>query len=277
MRRLAAVALVVVGLAVPVYAQRAASHSGAQSHASPAFHGGGFHVSGPRGFSGGFGGSAPRGSVHPGFNRQTAPRYSAGRAPFIMARGSHGGNGGRLGDRSGDRDRDHGRGHRRRPYISPYGFGYPYPGYGAFGWIDPYPLDDLGDSDDTDASSSDAASENPGSEGSDQGYGAPPEQPWQPPQSETPWQPPTRGPYRPSGNLSIPAAAPSNEEAVTLIFKDGRPAEQIHNYVLTRTTLFVGDQQRREIPTDQIDLAATAKANRDAGIDFSLPGAGISQ
>jgi hypothetical protein len=60
---------------------------------------------------------------------------------------------------------------------------------------------------------------------------------------------------------------------VTLIFRDGRPAEQIHNYILTRSTLFVGDGQRREIPTDQLDLAATAKANQDAGMDFRLPDA----
>jgi hypothetical protein len=67
--------------------------------------------------------------------------------------------------------------------------------------------------------------------------------------------------------------APTREEAVTLIFKDGRPPEQIHNYLLTRTTLFVGDQGRRAIPTDQLDLVATAKVNQDAGVDFQLPNA----
>jgi hypothetical protein len=61
-------------------------------------------------------------------------------------------------------------------------------------------------------------------------------------------------------------------EAVTLVFKDGRPPEQIHNYILTRTTLFVRDQHARKIPTDQLDLAATAKVNQDAGVDFQLPG-----
>ena len=66
--------------------------------------------------------------------------------------------------------------------------------------------------------------------------------------------------------------APEGEEPVTIVFKDGRQPEQIHNYILTRSTLFVGDKQRREIPTEQLDLAATAKANQDAGIDFRLPG-----
>jgi hypothetical protein len=94
-------------------------------------------------------------------------------------------------------------------------------------------------------------------------YDAPPYDQSQPP-------PP---PYPPAPTVSQLAPPPQNEEAVTLIFKDGRPSEQIHNYVLTRTTLFVDDRQRREIPTDQLDLVATAKINQEAGIDFRLPSA----
>jgi hypothetical protein len=67
------------------------------------------------------------------------------------------------------------------------------------------------------------------------------------------------------------AAAPASQEAVTLVFADGRPSEQIHNYMLTRSTLFVLDQHHRDIPLDELDLAATAKVNHDAGIDFHLP------
>jgi hypothetical protein len=62
-----------------------------------------------------------------------------------------------------------------------------------------------------------------------------------------------------------------SEAAVTLIFKDGRPPEQIHNYILTRDTLYVGDRRSSEIPIDQLDLEATAKVNRDAGVDFRVP------
>ena len=58
---------------------------------------------------------------------------------------------------------------------------------------------------------------------------------------------------------------------MTLIFKDGRPTLQIHNYMLTRTTLYVQDQHLREIPVDQLDLVAMAKVNQDAGVDFQLP------
>jgi hypothetical protein len=57
---------------------------------------------------------------------------------------------------------------------------------------------------------------------------------------------------------------------VTLVYKDGR-TEQIHNYMLTRTTLYVQDQQRREIAIADLDLDATAKVNRDAGGDFQIP------
>jgi hypothetical protein len=41
---------------------------------------------------------------------------------------------------------------------------------------------------------------------------------------------------------------------------------------LTPTILYILDQHRQEIPIDHLDLAATEKVNRDAGVDFSLPG-----
>jgi hypothetical protein len=86
--------------------------------------------------------------------------------------------------------------------------------------------------------------------------------------------PPPRMPYAPPTGQAQPAPVPESAEAVTLVFKDGRPSEQIHNYVLTRTTLYVRDQHHRVIPTDQLDLAATAKANQDLGVGFELPGTG---
>jgi hypothetical protein len=152
---------------------------------------------------------------------------------------------------------DHDRGHHRRPYVSPYGPGGLYrPGYGAFGWINPYPLGypETGGMDDS-ASAQDRTDAG--------GYDT------QPDEQD---QPPYRGPYPPAPILSNSSPAPEGEEPVTIVFKDGRQPEQIHNYILTRSTLFVGDKQRREIPTEQLDLAATAKANQDAGIDFRLPG-----
>jgi hypothetical protein len=65
--------------------------------------------------------------------------------------------------------------------------------------------------------------------------------------------------------------APEDEDAVTLIFKDGRPSLHIHNYAMTRTTLYVQDKRHREIPLADLDLAATVKANREAGVSFDVP------
>ena len=59
---------------------------------------------------------------------------------------------------------------------------------------------------------------------------------------------------------------------MTIIFKDGRPPVSVQNYLLTAGTLYVMDDRRREIPVVELDLAATAKVNREAGIDFRLPG-----
>jgi hypothetical protein len=75
----------------------------------------------------------------------------------------------------------------------------------------------------------------------------------------------------PSNNPPQPAAAQEPVESVTLVFNDGHPTEQIHNYILTSATLYVFDQHRRAIPIGHIDLAATAKVNSDAGVDFTLP------
>jgi len=70
-----------------------------------------------------------------------------------------------------------------------------------------------------------------------------------------------------------PHPDPEPEDAVTLVFKDGRPPEKIHNYALTRTMLYVRDQHKRDIPVADLDLPATEKVNRDAGVDFQLPAA----
>jgi hypothetical protein len=69
---------------------------------------------------------------------------------------------------------------------------------------------------------------------------------------------------------NTPASSPP-EEAVTLIFEDGRPSEQIHNYILTPKMLYVQDDHHRVIPVDQIDLASTETANLKAGVEFRLP------
>jgi hypothetical protein len=92
-----------------------------------------------------------------------------------------------------------------------------------------------------------------------------------------PYAPQYSEPYASPGQPEAPpypqASAPAeSEDAVTLIFKDGRPPEQIHNYALTRTTVYViRDGRRHDIPVSDLDLAATERANHDAGISFQLP------
>ncbi len=230
MSRLAAVALILIGMAIPACAQHAASRSSSGSH--------GFSAS--RGFAGHFSSASRGGFSAAAPNRFAAfPRSTASRQ--FVAQRSRAGNASRRQPYLGDS-------RHRRPYISPYGVGLPY----AVG-IDPYFAgypNDIGYDD-----SSDSPAPAP------DGYGL---EPGEPP-------PPPFSPYQPAYEPPHPSQVTGNEEAVTLVFKDGRPSEQIHNYVLTPTTLFVGDQHRREIPIDQLDLAATTKVNRDAGVDFHLP------
>ncbi len=82
------------------------------------------------------------------------------------------------------------------------------------------------------------------------------------------YPPNARTPY--TGSVEASNSATS-QQAVTLVFNDGRPSEQIHNYLITSTTLTVLDQKYREIPLDQINLAATQQSNRTDGIDFRVP------
>ena len=239
MKRLAVVTLIVVGISLPVCAQRSGSHGGFSGHSSSGFHGGFSGHSSPASH-GGFRASAP--------SRFAGSPRSTGNRSRSLARGyqrTDAGNSRVRPPYTGDR-------RYRRPYTSIYGTGVPY---GVPGWMGSYPYGygDTTDSDDSQATA-DAAPDVSDSQ--------PPLEPYPPPPLE-PWQP--------NSVLPHPSPAPGSEDAVTLIFKDGRPPEQIHNYLLTRTTLYVGDQNRRDIPTSQLDLVATAKVNHDAGIDFRLP------
>lgn len=67
---------------------------------------------------------------------------------------------------------------------------------------------------------------------------------------------------------------PGSATTVILIYKDGRPPEQIQNYLATRSTLTVFDGgRRREIPISELNMPATISANRQTGVDFQLPAA----
>jgi hypothetical protein len=166
----------------------------------------------------------------------------------------------RYANRGGD---DRGRDHFRRPYISGWRTLYPY-GYGPAIWPG-YP--GFLDYDDYDDDSSAGYNDQNGGylnpdynsyDNGDGGYDMPPPQQW-----------PSLGPYAPSSGHETTSMG--TDRGVTLIFKDGRAPEQVHNYVLTQTYIFVGDARGNTISLDKLDIPATEKANQDAGVDFRLP------
>ena len=301
MRSLPAIALVVAVAVLPACAQRGGGQGGFSSgHGGVSAGRGGFsggHVGLPSrgGFSGlggfaGHSGFVPRGSpVFP-------PRQSFRPAPFRPGPGGYSGfpngQGRPYGPGNGFRGRnprnpidrsrypDHGRGlgrdhdRYRRPYNSPYNaysLGYPYYGYMPWlGGYDPYFWDngDNSDSNNGQAASSDSGAQNQEEQGEqypEGDYGPPP------PEAYPAYPPTATPPAQPSVAPPAPTPVSSNETPVTLVFKDGRPPEHIHNYVLTRSTLYVQDKDRRNIPVDQLDLVATGKANQEAGVDFQVP------
>ncbi len=236
MKRRSTVALLTLGLAIPLCAQRGAAHGGGSSaHSAPAFHSGGFSASN----------SAPR--------LTGAPRYTGSlpitsRAPSgVSSYRTPGRPGYGYGNNRGGNGNIRGG---RWNYAWRYRNGVPYL---SAVWVNPGLWGDIGDIGPY-----------------DDAYASAPADPDPSPPQE---QPPAPSPYPtyPTQAAAHPPAEPAPEDAVTLIFRDGR-SEQIHNYIMTRTTLYISDQHRREIPLDQLDLVATEKINRAAGIDFSVPG-----
>ena len=263
-RRLIAVALAFAAPVLPAYAQRggggrgnsggfAAHSSGFASHSAPTSHAG-FSSVGRTSFMG---------------TPQAGSRYTSAR-PYQQTVGRVPGVGAPVRRPGDNRQYFH-----RRPYAPVYGVGVPY----SVGWIGPGYYDDYFDpayyDDSVYAPPAPLADYAPaGSSPADDppayypgGYGPPPVD-----QAEA-----APAAFRPP--YQRPAPEPEPEAAVTLIFKDGRPTEQIHNYMLTRTTLYVQEQNQgqaqrlREVPLDQLDLSAMDKVNRQAGVDFQPPGA----
>jgi len=238
MKRLAAVALLVAGMVGPVWGQRGGARGGGGAGRGVAMSSsrGGFALSSRFSYTGARIGYSP--SVSIGTYTNALPAFRAGSG--VPVRRPVYGTPGRY----------------RTPYMAvPYGYALPY---GAANWLGPDALDssyapaDAGPAYNGTVAQPYTSPDNSGYPG---GYGPPPME-----------QAPPDG-YAPA----YAPQPPADEEAVTLIFKDGRPSEQIHNYILTPKTLFVQDEHHRIIPVDQLDLAATVKANLDAGVVFQLP------
>jgi hypothetical protein len=287
MRRLVTVApivmLTVAWVTSPVFAQRGSAHGGFSGHSASSFHGG-FSSSGPsvHGFSPRAFASQPRYGITapPQYNFRTplsnrfipSPRYPVGRSANISPRFAGISPGSSFAP-SGFA----GAGQHRMPYRPPYrggnnffGGGVPWTvwpnNYGFAGYPDFYLYPPWWDYDDSSDESQSYAQES-----SPQDYGSQsPEQ--QPEYPARPAWPSLSAPQNVPQSPSQTAAEPQPGESVTIVFNNGRPPEKIHNYLLTPATLYVMDQHRSEIPVNQLDLAATEKVNREAGIDFRLPG-----
>jgi hypothetical protein len=267
MRRLTVIALLLAGIALPACAQRGGSYGGSRggfsnhsapaSRASSAFHPG-FRPSAPM-RSSPMRSDPMRSSAvprHPGNIYPGAPRgYTMGSPGNRSARPMY------LGGRNGGYDN-----HRppyRPPYRPAYGIQYGVPP----GWAGYAPWLGLGywdypQADDSGYEDSQAAADQ-----------APPYYNGYDPQSDPQFAGPDYGQQAQPRPYYQPSAPALPQEAVTLVFKDGRPSEQIHNYLLSRDSISIWDQHPREIPLSQLDLEATEKVNRDAGVDFNLPGA----
>jgi hypothetical protein len=178
------------------------------------------------------------------------------------------------------RGRDHDGDHHRRGYWSGYGYGYGYPYYypGPIyaGDLDPWLFgpDDY-DSDNSGYDNSGGYAANGGYAGYGGDVPAPyrdyGQQPYAPEGYDDSQAEPQRSSGRPDYGGQGEMSEPAREDAVTVIFKDGRPSEQIHNYLLTSTTLTVLDARHRQIPLDDVNVEATVAANRAAGVDFRVP------
>ncbi len=86
---------------------------------------------------------------------------------------------------------------------------------------------------------------------------------------------------RSAGSASHPARMPyvgpgpdhpyHQSQPVTVVFSNGQPPALVYNYVLTPSTLYVLDGYRYSVPLAIVDVAATDRVNRMAGVDFHLP------
>lgn len=178
-----------------------------------------------------------------------------------------------------DHGHDHSHGHGQRyPYVFAYNLfsvpnvvGYPF-GFGSL--FDSFGSDDSGtDNQEVQDQSSEPQpgypESYPGDEPSSQ---AAEEHSPEPPPPDAAENIESDTSYRPAYKGELTSQPVRPQPATTLIFVDGRPSEQVHNYIITKTILYNLDgDTRREISLSALDLPATIEANRSAGIDFALP------
>jgi hypothetical protein len=104
--------------------------------------------------------------------------------------------------------------------------------------------------------------------------GPPPEEPYGDEGYPPPRPPYTSEAYAQGSQNPAPATDGLDHPALTLVFNDGRPPEKVNSYVLTGTSVFIAENgHQRVIPVADLNLRATIQQNREAGVDFELPGA----
>lgn len=230
-----------------------------------AFNGGGFRggFSAPRTF-GGFSTPAQR-----GFGPAPRINLAAPHSNFVPQR-SYAGYRPRYGAGGGSGWDHRGGGHRgryRRPYPGNGYGGYPYlyaNSWELLPWDIGYP-DFTGYGDDNEPAESNNGQAQPSDEEQEQ-----------PPETEGYRPEYVPAPYQSPANQSAASAPPRNEPKLTLIFKDGH-TQNIRNYVLTPSEVIVMDDASSgripRISISELNLPATEKAAKQAGLDFSPPSA----
>jgi len=250
-----AAVVVAIMLALPMYAQHGAARGGFSGHGGFAGHAG---FSGHSGFTGHSGFSSARGisrsapfSGHSAFGRPVlgrpvAPGLAGPRVPFRgtglaprrpQYRSSYGDRSGRRDRDRGHRDHDRGRGRWLAGWFGnryPFWLGYPYPYV-----IDPG-LYDWGDSGDSGYGQDVAPAQNYADATPNAGHDAGPEPIQGPNEAQAPA---VAAPMPRPTYAGTSTAAPETEQAITVIFKNGRAPLTIQNYLMNSRTLTDLDRQ----------------------------------
>jgi hypothetical protein len=257
MRRLAAIAAFALFLAVPLWAQHGGGHGGGGGHAGGFGGHAGGSISHSGSFSGshanGFSGHAARSFSPPASTHNFSSRgYSGG--PYLH----HGGVGVRIGT--------YGYGNGCYGYLC-RGNGYGYYPWG-WGYYDPSWWWDNSSNDDSSQDVATAAEMNrenleeqrmlrqEQSDGDQDSYSSRYDGP--------------RRPYNGDPQTPEKKGAPIFANTV-LVFRD-KHEQEVENYAIVGDTLWsFAPQHTQKIALDDLDLAATKKANEDRGMTFSLP------
>jgi len=251
-RPLVIAALVLLLVAVPLWAQHGGGHASGGGHG---FGGGGFASHGS------FGGHASGGHSFSGM------RSSPGSAGHSFTRGStfnrplssRGFNRGLHHSGVGVRIRTYGYGNNCYGYRCGYGYGYGYPYYPYY----PY----LGGGVDPDWWSSDSSSDQQDQTGlaNQMNQQSLDEQSMRQQGDQDAY---ARSAPPPPRRDERTEAAP----ATVLVFRDEHKQE-IQNYAIVGQTLWnFNPQHTQKIPLSDLDIPATTKANDDRGVSFNLPG-----